>query len=225
MEMINPGIITKYLSEKGKGIIELEQEVSDSKGNYLAFDDGGVECEVGELLYSFVRVIKPQSVLTTGIYTGVSDMYIGQALVDNGFGTSDALEYEQKHIERAKKLWMQVEVDKVINEHLISSLEFKPNRNYDFMFLDTELNLRFHELVRYCPYLNPGSYVLIHDMPINLCQGNISADHPDFKHWPVGEIPQQVKDWVKGDQLRPIYFPNPRGMVGFYKTREDEYKW
>src|SRR3990167_2746590 len=184
MEMINPGIITKYLSEKGKGIIELEQEVSDSKGNYLAFDDGGVECEVGELLYSLVRVLKPQAVLTTGVYTGVSDMYIGQALVDNGFGTSDAIEYEQIHVERAKKLWMQVGVDRVINEHLISSLEFTPNRNYDFMFNDTEPFIRFKEVVRYFPYVNEGGYILIHDLHNHWSQGNYNPDHPEIESYP-----------------------------------------
>lgn len=215
--------ITDYLFEKGKGIIERKPEVTD--GRYEMADDGGVELCVGELLYGLIRAIKPQAVLSTGIYTGVSDMYIGQALLDNGFGTSDALEFEPKHIERAKKLWMQVGVDKVINEHLTSSLEFTPNRNYDFMFLDTEPQIRLHELVKFFPYLNLGGYFGIHDLHRHMGQNVYNPDHPDMPHWPWGEIPQQIKQWVREDKLRVIHFPSPRGLTFMYKTNPEDYKW
>jgi len=56
-------------------------------------------------------------------------------------------------------------------------------------------------------------------------QGNINPDHPEFKSWPFGDLPQEIKNWVKDGMLRPFHLPNPRGMIGFYKTRMDEYKW
>lgn len=43
-------------------------------------DDGGVEIETGEFLWGLTRILKPKHVLTTGVYTGISDMYIAQGL-------------------------------------------------------------------------------------------------------------------------------------------------
>ena len=37
--------------------------------DYQAYNSGGVEVEVGELLYSFVRVLKPKRVFETGTHT------------------------------------------------------------------------------------------------------------------------------------------------------------
>ena len=84
--------VTDELIQKSNGLISLHPEVSDWTGkNFMMFDDGGVELEVGEFLYGLVRVMKPENILTTGVYTGISDMYIAQALVDNGTGKSTAL--------------------------------------------------------------------------------------------------------------------------------------
>src|SRR3990167_2842488 len=146
--------ITDYLIQKG-GLVK-KQEVSDQSGHYSMVDDGGVELEVGEFLYGLVRVLQPENVLTTGIYTGVSDMYIAQGLMDNSHGKSTAIEYEKFHVDRAITLWNKVGVIEVITPVLMSSLEFEPKEHYQFMFLDTEINLRLHELVKYFPYLDEG---------------------------------------------------------------------
>jgi len=218
-------IVTDYLAKKSSGLVSTMPEVRDEGRGYMMYDSGGVEAEVGELIYGFIRALKPKSILTTGIYTGISDMYIALGLSENRYGHIDAIEYEYQHIERAKRLWQTVGVSDRISAHHTSSLDFQPTKQYQFMFLDTELHLRFHELVKFYPYLDPGGYVFIHDMPVSLCQNNVNPDHPDFKHWPVGEIPVEVKNWVKDGELRPMFFPNPRGMLGFYRSRSDEYKW
>lgn len=217
--------LTNKLVELAGGMITINPEVRDLGKGFLMFDDGGVEVEVGEFLYGMTRLLKPQRVLTTGIYTGVSDMYIGKALKDNGFGKSTALEFEEQHLNRARELWKRTQVESAIDSLLISSTDFKPEGMYQFMFLDTEPNLRYDELVRFFPHLEEGGYVFIHDAPRNLCQGNFNPDHPEIKSWPFGDLPEEIKFWVRQDQLRPIHFPNPRGLVGFYKPQKDDYKW
>lgn len=208
-------MITKYFQDKGLKFIE---EPTDKL--FTCVDDGGVEAETGELLYGLIRRLKPERVLTTGVYTGVSDLYIAQALKDNGFGHITALEYEAFHIKRAQELWNKIRVGNLITPVLTDSLKFEPRDQYQFMFLDTEMHLRFHELVKFYPYLDEGGYVLIHDMPRGLCQGNTNPDHPDFKHWPVGELPKELKDL----KMNSFNFGSARGLVGYYKVRPDDYQ-
>lgn len=211
-------MITKYFQEKGLKVVT---EVTDSQ--FSMVDDGGVETETGEFLYGLVRRLKPKSILTTGTYTGVSDLYIAQALKDNGFGKITALEFESFHINRAKELWNKMGVGHLIESVLTDSTKYEPKERYQFMFLDTELHLRYHELVKFYPFLDEGGYVLVHDMPRNLCQGNVNPDHPEFKHWPVGELPVEFKTLLKNRQMIPFHFGSARGLVGYYKVHKDDY--
>lgn len=218
--------ITDYLFDKAGGLITRHPEVRDNeKKGYEMADDGGVELEVGEFLYGLTRLIKPKHVLTTGIYTGISDMYIAQGLIDNhNGGFSTALEIDETHLKRAKELWLKTETSGVINPFLMKSLNFKPNKTYDLMFLDTEPQIRFQELVNFYPYLEPGGYVGIHDTPRNLCQGNVNPDHPEISSWPFGDLPVEIKNWLRDGDLVKIQFPNPRGLTFFYKQTKDDYK-
>ena len=60
-----------------------EGEWSKTVSTYSAFNSGGVENEVGEFLYSLIRMIKPDNVLETGTHLGVGASYMGFALKDN----------------------------------------------------------------------------------------------------------------------------------------------
>lgn len=216
--------ITDYLFKKADGLITRQPEVRDEGKGYEMADTGGVELEVGEFLYGITRLIKPLKVLTTGIFTGISDMYIAQALKENNYGFSIALEIEEQHIKRAKELWKKTEVIERITPILMKSLDYQPEAQYQLMFLDSEMHLRLHELVKYYPHLSEGGYVFLHDFPPNLCFGNVNPDHPNYVNWPVGEFPQEFNQLLKEDKLRMMTFPNPRGMIGFYKPRKDEYE-
>lgn len=214
--------ITEYLFELGN--IKLQSEVSQLNGPYHCFDDGGVECEVGEFLYGMIRVIQPEEVLTTGIYSGISDMYIAQALKDNGHGMSTAIEYEEHHINRAKNLWSRVGVlDKIVVHHG-SSLDYQTDKQFDFIFLDTEPNIRFQELVKFYNNLKPGGYFGIHDLPRTLCQGNFNPDHPEIKSYPYGDVPEAMRTLIKEDKLRLFHFQTPRGISFFYKVAKEDYR-
>lgn len=216
--------LTNQLFEESLGIIRIQTEVSDSEGLYHMADDGGCETEVGDFLYGLTKILKPKNVLTTGVYSGISDMYISQALEDNVRGTIWALEYEQAHINRARVLWEKTGLQHRILAILTNSLDYKPDRTYQLMFLDTEPGIRFAELVKFFPYLDEGGYVGIHDLPNNLCQGNFNPDHPEMRSYPYGDLPDQIIDWLKTDKLRMIHFPSPRGLTFFYKPKEGDYR-
>lgn len=207
---------------KLRGELNLLPEVRDTKGWYHMFDDGGIEAEVGEFLYGIVRILQPEFILETGTYTGISSMYMGQGLRDNQHGHITTLEINDFHKQRAEELWRKIGI--TVSCELVDSARYEPKEMIDLLFLDSEPNIRWGELVKFYPFLEEGGYVFIHDVPLSLCQGNVNPDHPEIKSWPFGDLPLEIINWVREDKLRPFHFPNPRGMLGFYKTKK-EYKW
>jgi len=197
-------------------------EVSDHTGRYHMEDDGGVEIEVGEFLHGLVRILKPENILETGLYSAISCSYMAQGLRDNGFGHLQSIEFEQKHIERSKKRLDKLGLLKFVTINYQSSEDYVPDRKFEMIFLDSEPWLRFLELVRFLPSLKEGGFVLLHDLPNHMFQMPIEGK--DFG-WPWGKIPQEIVNLVKDKQLVPIYFPSPRGMTMLYKPTPADYKF
>lgn len=207
-------------------MIHITPEVSDGENRgYLMYDSGATEIEVAEYLHGFVKLTKPQRILSTGIYTGISDMYMAEALKENGYGQITALEINEFHLNRARELWKLTEVSDYISSILIKSLDFQPEGIYDLLVLDSELNLRLHETVKYFHHLRDGGYILIHDFPRNWCKDNFNPDHPEILNWPVDIFPPEISAWIKEDKLRVTSFNNPRGMIMLYKVHPDDLKF
>lgn len=187
------------------------------------FDDGGVETEVGEFLYGLVRMTKPERILETGLYSAISCMYMAAAVKDNEFGHIDTVEYEQEHIKRSKRRLIDTGLEKHVTVYQQDAREFVTSYMYDFMFLDTEPQIRFQELIKFYPSLKPGGFVFIHDLPRDMCQGNVNPDHPEIESWPWGNLPEEIKALVVSRDLTPWMFDTPRGLVGFYKKHKKDY--
>lgn len=217
-------MITDELINKANGLIKQVPEYRDEGLGYTAFNDGSTECEVGEFLYGMVRILKPRAILETGTYKGVSAMYMAQGCKDNQTGLIETLEINPQLIETSKQLWGILDLLKWINPINMPAEQFEPRWNYDLMFLDSEPYLRFNELVKFFSWLNPGGYVFIHDLPRSMTQGNINPDHPEISSWPFGDLPKEIKEWLKTGKLVKFHYPNPRGMVGFYKPHSDDYQ-
>jgi len=212
-------MITKYFEEiLGQKTVP---EVTDNR--YKMFDDGGVEAELGDFLYGLVRVVKPKNVLETGLYSGISASYMAKGLQDNGEGHLISIEFEAMHVERAKSRLLKLNLLPYVTVEHTSSLTFNPQNTFQIILLDTEPNIRFQELVRYFPYLDEGGFMFIHDLPRNMCQGNFNTDHPEIKSWPFGDIPSEMKKLFDEKKLIRFHLPSPRGMVGLYKPRKDDY--
>lgn len=193
---------------------------------YTSFNDAGVETEVGEFLYAMVRILKPSWILETGTHWGVSTCYMAQALEDNNKGLIDTYEFQKINSEISKKRFEKMDLNTRINLRTIDVAKENFNKysynKFQLILLDTEPQTRFAEMVRFVEYLDEGGFVFIHDLHRHMHQ--IPNEEHGFA-WPFGEIPQQIKDWVKNDVLRPFHFPTPRGLTGFYKVHKEDYKW
>lgn len=190
--------------------------------SFTSFNDAGVETETGEFLYSLVRLLKPRNVLETGTHIGIGMAYMGQGLKDNNFGHLDTVEFLPEIYAKAVNRRRQLELTAYVDCHLGDVAQFSPTCRYQFMLLDTEPQTRFAELIKFYSHLDEGGYVFIHDLHRHMHQ--IPNEEHGFA-WPYGPLPEEIKDLVKTDCLRPFHFSTPRGLTGFYKPSKDDYQW
>lgn len=189
---------------------------------YTSFNDAGVECETGELLYGFVRALQPDRILETGTHWGIGTAYMGLALKANDKGVIDTLEFLPEIRERALTRFQTLGIGQYVHSILIDAAKFQPPTNYDLILLDTEPQTRFAELIKYFEYLKPGGFVFIHDLHRHMNQ----VDNKEHGYaWPYGKLPEEIKDLVKTDRLRPFHFGTPRGLTGFYKVHEGDHNF
>ena len=199
-----------------------EGEWGGTELEYSAFNDGGVECEVGEFLYAMVRLLKPTNVLETGTHHFMGGAYLGLGLKDNGFGELDTLEFLPEVKKIADKRIAALYLGRIVRAHLMDAALFKPTCEYQLILLDTEPQTRFKELEKFYPHLAKGGYLLIHDLHRHMHQ--IPNEEHGFA-WPFGIIPPRMMKLVADGRLRPFHFPTPRGLTGFYKVADEDFKW
>jgi len=222
------GAITSDLIARSGGMLELQCEHGTS-GPFFEFNSGGVEIEVGELLYSLVRTIKPKRVLETGTHLGVSASYIATALRDNdecgkGDGKMSQLEtFEifKENRDHSMKLWANLGLSPDrIKSHLLSSFDFKPEHQYQFALLDSEPHIRFAEFDKYLPYFSDGAVIVIHDLHPHLSYHNKPRPGlaPDDHFWPFTDIRKSLLgEMIRTHQVMVISLPTPRGCTIFQK--------
>jgi len=200
-----------------------DKPLKKNKPGFTSFNDAGVETETGEFLYSMIRMLKPKHVLETGTHWGIGASYMGQALKENNEGQLDTIEFLPEIHRRAIMRMIKLELMHQVTCHLNDARGFDTEgKIYDFILLDTEPQTRFEELIKYFDCLKPGGYIFIHDLHRHMHQ--IPNEEHGFA-WPFGEIPEQIKSWVKDGELRPMHFSTPRGFTGFYKPSPSDYKW
>ena len=121
-------------------------------------DGQPVEVEVGEFLYSLVRVVKPIKILESGTNIGYSTVSMAQSLVDNNengiIDTIDTIDYRIKVLTHGFNN---------INKHIMPSLDFDPKYRYDMIFLDSNRSVLHDEFIKFWPFLNNNGILLIHD--------------------------------------------------------------
>ncbi len=217
--------VTTDLITRANGLLQVQPEINDWTGKrFSMFNTGSVEVETAEFLYAMVRLTKPQHILDTGTHYGVSALYMGQGLKDNLAVGAEvmSLELDKVYLDQAIKLWETTGLRSFITSTHGESLKFEPSHNFDLMLLDTEPQIRFQELIYFFPFLNPGGYVFIHDLHRHMSQ------EPNKEHgfgYPFGKMPKAIVEMLKEDELRLFHFPTPRGLAGFYKPMEGDYKY
>lgn len=215
-------LLTDYLTEHD---MSLRLAAEPTNADYQCFNTGGVEVQVGEFLFGLVRMIRPEFIFETGTHLGISSAYMGLALRDNKYGILTTCEIFKDNIEKSEALWKRLGINDYILADRERSLDYELDYDVDLLFLDSEPDVRFKELRRFYPRVKKGGYIFIHDTPRNLCQGNFNSDHPHLKSWPFGDMLPEIKEWVRLGELTPFTFGTPRGLTGFYKVHDDDYRW
>ena len=127
------------------------------------YDAMTAEVEVLEFLKTLVTTLKPNLVLETGTFMGVSTIWIAEGLKQNGFGRVITIEFDPKIHAAAKQKFQKSGLESWIDCRLGSSLELEVNEPIDLLFSDSELEIREKEVRRFLPQMNPNGIILMHD--------------------------------------------------------------
>src|ERR1700756_3909057 len=160
------------------------------------FDSMTAEYEVLEFLRTLVTTIKPNLVVETGTFMGVSTLWIAEALRLNGFGRIVSCEYDAKMFEAARQKIDASEFRDLIDLRNESSLEMKVEGTIDLFFSDSDMPVREQEVRRYLPQISPFGVILMHDASSHLKQVREAA----------------LKLEADG-LISVVLLPTPRGLV------------
>jgi hypothetical protein len=166
----------------------------------------GIAIQEGEFLYGLARLILPNRILETGTNIGISTSYLALACQHNGFGTIDTIEHDSTIAARAQEKFNKLGFSEIIKIHRQSIESFQVSGMYDLLWLDSELKLRYGELLRFWPNIAPGGIICIHDL---WC-----LEFDEFKG-----VPEDMKKLIRSGDLRAITFQSDHGVTVFQKRR------
>jgi prolipoprotein diacylglyceryl transferase len=127
------------------------------------YDSMSAEAEVLDFLKALVITIKPELVLETGTFSGLSTLHIAEGLKANGFGRVITCEYDPKVFASAQKRFASSGLGEWIEARNESSLETKLDGKIDLLFCDSDAPLREQEVRRFLPQINPHGLIVLHD--------------------------------------------------------------
>lgn len=132
------------------------------------FDSMTAEAEVLEFLRAIVTTIKPELVVETGTFSGISTLWIAEGLKSNGRGRIITCEYDPQVYENAKNRIAASGLAQWIELRNQSSLEMKVDGTIDLFFSDSDMPIREQEIRRFLPQINPYGLILMHDASSHL---------------------------------------------------------
>jgi prolipoprotein diacylglyceryl transferase len=127
------------------------------------YDSMTAEVEVLDFLKAIVTTIKPELVVETGTFSGLSTLRIAEGLKLNGFGRVITCEYDAKVFAAAKERFAKSGLSAWIDAHNESSLEMKVEGRIDLLFCDSDAPIRGEEVRHFLPQVNPYGLILMHD--------------------------------------------------------------
>ncbi len=160
------------------------------------YDSMSAEVEVLDLLKSLVITLKPNLVVETGTFMGVSTLAIAEGLKQNGFGRVITVEYDPKVFAKAKERIDASGLGPWIDARNQSSLDLQVEGTIDLLFSDSDINIREREVRHLLPQVSPNGLILIHD----------SSSHQKV----VREAALRLE--AEG-LISVVLIPTPRGLV------------
>lgn len=160
------------------------------------YDSMTAEVEVLEFLRTLVTATKPDLVVETGTFLGISTLHIAEGLQQNGFGRVITCEFDAKVYEEARKRFAASGLDQWIELRNESSLEIQINGRIDLLYCDSDMPLREQEVRRFLPQMNPNGLIVLHDASSDLKivrQGALKLEREGL--------------------ISVIFLPTPRGLV------------
>lgn len=127
------------------------------------YDSMTAEVEVLDFLKALVITIKPELVVETGTFSGLSTLRIAEGLKRNGVGRVITCEWDKRVYDAAKRRFAESGLGKWIEARNESSLEMKVDGHIDMLFCDSDPELREREVRHFLPLINPYGVILIHD--------------------------------------------------------------
>jgi prolipoprotein diacylglyceryl transferase len=127
------------------------------------YDSMTAEVEVLDFLKAIVTTVKPELVVETGTFSGLSTLRIAEGLKANGFGRVITCEYDPKVFAAAKERFAKSGLSAWIDARNESSLTMKVDGRIDLLFCDSDAPLRGQEVRHFLPQVNPYGLILMHD--------------------------------------------------------------
>src|SRR5215472_4961991 len=127
------------------------------------YDSMTAEIEVLDLLRAIVTTSKPELIVETGTFSGLSTLRFAEGCKANGMGRVITCEYDPKVFAAAKARFKESGLGQWIEARNESSLEMKVDGRIDLLFCDSDTPIREQEARRFLPQMNPYGLVLMHD--------------------------------------------------------------
>ena len=131
-------------------------------------DSMTAEAEVLEFLRTLVTTTKPELVVETGTFSGISTLWIAEGLKRNGRGKVITCEFDPVVYAKAKARIQESELGEWIECRNESSLDMKVEGMIDLFFSDSDMPIREQEVRRYLPQINPFGLIVMHDASSHL---------------------------------------------------------
>jgi predicted O-methyltransferase YrrM len=132
------------------------------------FDSMTAEVEVLEFLRAVVTTIKPELVVETGAFSGISTLWIAEGLKASGRGKVISCEFDPVVYAKAKERIENSSLARWIELRNESSLEMKVEGTIDLFFSDSDMPIREQEVRRFLPQISPYGLILMHDASSHL---------------------------------------------------------
>jgi predicted O-methyltransferase YrrM len=160
------------------------------------FDSMTAEVEVLEFLRTLVTTVKPELVVETGTFSGISTLWIAEGLKANGRGKVVSCEFDPKVYQNARERIESSGLAQWIELRNESSLEMKVNGRIDLFFSDSDMPVREQEVRRFLPQISPYGLIVMHDASSHL------------------KVVRQAALKLESEGLiSVVLLPTPRGLV------------